>query len=284
MTRLLVTGAGGRIGRRLRRLVEDIDAAFVTSPRALARDPGDIVGDVTDRDRMAAIVEEHQPEAIIHLASVTATECDADPVRARAVNVDAVRRLAESAVANGVQRFVLASTSAVYGDRYDTPATETAELVLGSAYAKTKREAELALAEVANLDSRFSAVSLRIFNVYGPGMTESLPNRLLDATDERPVTLFGLDDFVRDHVHVDDVGTALLLAAERPMPTPWTVINIGSGRPTSNRDLVDAIGPVAYALGDPRRSYSCADLATASELLAYAPTRTLSRESLVEQG
>ncbi len=281
MTRLLITGAGGRIGQRLRRLVAPDEAVFVSSPRAGLRGANDIVADVTDREAMASIVESTRPTAIIHLASVTAAACDADPARAVAVNVDAVRDLAAIAAASGVARFVLASTSAVYGDRYAAPVSETAELALGSRYAQTKREAELALEEAALASATLTAVALRIFNVYGPGMTESLPNRLLAASAERPVTLFGLDDFVRDHVHVDDVGTALLTAAQRVLPTPWTIVNIGSGRPTANRELVEALAPVEFDVADPRSSYSCAELSTAARLLGFAPSRALSRESVL---
>jgi len=281
--RVLVTGAGGAIGRRLRARLErdDVTASYLVSPRSSARPADPLVDavDITDRDRVGEVVAARRPTAIVHLAALTGAACDADPERAAAVNVEAVRSLAEIAREHAVSRVVLASTSAVYGDRYGSPIAETGELELASRYAQTKREAELILADAARRPGGPSAVALRIFNVYGPGMVSSLANRLVQAPPESPVALAGLDGFVRDYVHVDDVAAALAAAAHVELPQPWTVINVGSGVPTSNRRLVAALEPVNYTVEAPRASYSCANIEVARRMLGFDPTDELSRDS-----
>lgn len=280
--RLLVTGAGGSIGRRLRARLEadGYDASFVVSPRSGdgTDDPAVDAVEITDGDQMSAVVARRRPTAIIHLASITGGACDSDPERAEAVNVDAVGALAELAKGAGVARLVFASSSAVYGDQYDSPIDEQGATVLGSRYATTKRRAELALAAAAT--SEFTVVALRIFNVYGPGMADSLANRLVRATADAPVSLAGLDTFVRDYVHVDDVVQALLSAAEAPLSDAWAIINVASGHATSNRELVAALEPVVFTVSEPRASYSCANVAAARRLLGFVASRPLNRSSV----
>jgi len=281
---LLVTGAGGAIGRRLRvRLDGDgYDASYVLRSGADAQpgDPAVDVADITDAERLSAIVERRRPDAIIHLAAVTGAACDDDPERAHAVNVEAVRSLAQISVAAGVTRLVLASTSAVYGDQYDAPITESGPLALASRYAEHKREAEVILEAASRRSASLSAVALRIFNVFGPGMRQSLANRLEASTPDAPVQLAGLDGFIRDYVHVDDVADALVRAAVSPLPDPWTIINVGTGRPTTNRELLAALQPVSYVTGTPRASYSCADVAVARRLLEFTASRPLNRATV----
>lgn len=281
--RLLVTGAAGRIGRRLRARLEaeGADASYLMSPRsATGVDEAVDVVDLTDRARLDEVVAARRPEAIIHLASVTGAACDADPERAVAVNVEAVRSLADSAAAHGVRRVVLASTSAVYGDRYRDPIDEEGALELGSLYARTKRDAELAIASAAAASPSLSAIALRIFNVFGPGMNDSLANRLVAAPANAPVALAGLDEFVRDYIHVDDVVEALILASSRPLGSSFAVANVATGRATSNRELVSALAPVSFTVDAPRTSYSCADVAAARRILGFEAARVVSRDSL----
>lgn len=194
---LMVTGAGGRIGRRLRARLDSagIRASYIVSPRSAPSrtDPLVDVADITDVVALRDVVTRRRPTAIIHLASVSGAACEADPERAVSVNVHSVRSLTEIARSHGVGRIVMASSSAVYGDQYQTPVAETAPLAIASRYADTKLSAELILANATEESSEFSAVALRVFNVYGPGMVESLVNRLVDSSENSSVALAGLD-------------------------------------------------------------------------------------------
>ena len=283
--RLLVTGAAGSIGQRVRRRLESdgIEASYLVNsvPIGWEDDPAVDAVDITDGTRVAAVIAARRPTAIIHLAALTGGACAADPERATAVNADATRSLAESAAASGVARVVLASTSAVYGDQYVEPVHEDGVLVLGSIYAQTKRQAEVSLAEVAVAADGLTAIALRIFNVYGPGLASSLANRLVAATPQQPVSLAGLDGFLRDYVHVDDVADALVRAALVPLDAAWSIVNVATGTATSNRALADALAPVHFAVGDPVLSYSCGNAQRARQLLGFSASRALGRETAV---
>ena len=232
---------------------------------------------------MESTFAEYQPSAVIHLAALTGAECEIDQSRTRKINVESVRMLRELSLQFGVARFVLASTAGVYGDRYNAPVSENSSLELGSAYAKSKREAELVFEDSKTTNLGLSAIALRIFNIYGPGMTDSLVNRLAVATSENPVYLAGLDTFVRDYVHVDDVAEALLKASTVSIDSEFKVLNIGAGRPVSNRKLVESIGAKHYALEQERISYSCANIFEAKRVLGFAPRQRIRSAEVLGQ-
>ncbi|MDX2024822.1 NAD(P)-dependent oxidoreductase [Microcella sp.] len=266
---VLVTGAGGRLGQALLRLAAAGPMSIVpmAGPRASS---GVRALDVADADAVQTAVGEIRPRAIIHLAALVGAACAADPERAAAVNVRGTAHIAAAAREHGAERIVFLSTAAVYGDQRPRPVTEDDPVSLAGAYATTKLEAEQLLAE-----SGVASTSLRVFNIYGPGMRDSLVNRLLSGGDE-PVALNGLDGFVRDYVHVDDVARAVLAAVESTV-NGMRVLNIGSGIARSNRDLLatlpaDRLAPVT--IGPEVDSYSCADITRAQTELAWAPAET----------
>jgi UDP-glucose 4-epimerase len=161
----------------------------------------------------------------------------------------------------------------VYGDGYRTPAAESAPLDPRSAYAQSKVEAEAILAAATGVES----VLLRCFNVFGERFDESLVARLQHSSPDAPVTLYGTDDFVRDYIHVAEVMRGLVAAFRVPLPAPSRVFNIGSGRPLSNRELVERLqrrSPVHYVVRSGARSYSCADPSRARAELGLAAGRS----------
>lgn len=261
---VVVTGAGGRLGHALLRL-----AAAGSPPIVPIAGPRTNLGlrtlDVADAQAVQTAVGEIRPRAIIHLAAVVGGACAADPERATAVNVHGTANIGEAARAHDVERIVFLSTAAVYGDQRRRPVTEADAVDPTGAYATTKLEAEQVLVE-----SGVPTTSLRVFNIYGPGMRDSLVNRLLSGADE-PIALNGLDGFVRDYVHVDDVARAVLAAVESTV-NGMRVLNIGSGIARSNRDLLatlpaDRLAPVT--IGPEVDSYSCADVTRARDELAW---------------
>lgn len=262
---ILVTGAAGRLGRAVMRLADaSVPLVGVTSPRAAA---GGRALDVTDADAVLAAVAKVRPRAIIHLAAMVGGACAADPDRATAVNVRGTAAIAAAAQAHAVERVVLLSTAAVYGDKRHLPVTEDDPTDAVGAYATTKLEAERVLA-----DSGVPSDALRVFNIYGPGMRDSLVNRLL-AGGSDPVLLNGLDGFVRDYVHVDDVARAALAAVE-VTTAGFRVINIGSGIPRSNREVLASLATAVTAEVVVRAevdSYSCADISRARSELGWTP-------------
>lgn len=265
---VLITGSRGRLGRALRRVAHEH-----TNLVALASGGTDLDArvDVADLDAVRAAVADVRPRAIIHLASMVGSACENEPSRAMDVNVGGTENLLVAAQEQGVSRMVFISTAAVYGDVRRRPLSEKDWTSPSGVYATSKLAAEellLASHGAVNVDV------LRVFNVYGPEMSDSLIVRLAAASRAAPVRLTGLDRFVRDYVHVDDVVRAILAAATSPFEGS-RVLNVGSGVPTSNRDLLEllpAARRAAVDIGPEVESYSCADITRIVQQLPWRPT------------
>lgn len=233
---VLLTGAAGRLGRAVHAALARLDGVTVVpvvSARAAAQHPDAIALDLADHAALAALVTERRPDTVLHLGAMVGGACQADPLAAIAVNVGSTRSIVDALAEHPGARIVLASTVALYGDTGDAPFTESAPLVGLSAYARTKRAAEEAL-EAGAAES----VALRIANIWGPGFDDSLVARLRSATADSPASVRGPAVFVRDYVHVDDVVAAVLVAAQRPLPAPHLVVNVGTGVATSTQHLI----------------------------------------------
>jgi UDP-glucose 4-epimerase len=277
--RVLVTGASGRIGRALCRVLETVDAFEVipvVSPRVTVA--GAFSLDMSNDAAVGELVREIRPDAIIHLAAATnapsGSSNAADRRAALELNSASTGVIVDAASRAGVGRVVLASSAAVYGDRRHHPVDEFDELNPSSDYAQSKVDAEAHLVRANS-----TTVALRIFNVFGPGFDDSLVSRLRASSEPAPVTLRGLDSFVRDYVHVADVADAFVSSLRVPLADEHSTFNIGRGIPVSNRALVDELGltrPIHVVVEPGAASYSCARIDRARRLLAFAPTRGLS--------
>jgi UDP-glucose 4-epimerase len=128
-------------------------------------------------------------------------------------------------------------------------------------------------------------VSLRIFNAYGPGQhlpashPPVVPHYLRQALRGGTLVAHGDGSQTRDYVYVDDVVSALVAAATAPNIN-GLVINVGSGKETSVRDLIKAVqnvtGTNSEVVYTPKTSGGvsrlCADLTLAGQKLNYRPS------------
>lgn len=276
-TRVLVTGAGGRLGRRLvaaLRLKPEYDVVAVGGTAESGSGVLPRV-DLADADLVRRMVDDARPDAIVHLGAAVGARCDEDPELAARINVDGTGVLARSLASRGQTRFVFASTAAVYGDGFSGPVAESAVTAPPSSYGRQKLRAEELLALTAReSDASFTSVALRIFNVFGPGFDASLVERLRQSTPDRPVELRAMDEFVRDYVHVDDVVDAIVLSLSVDLGMPHATVNIGSGIGLTSRQLVQnlsRVSPVYYSATPGRPSSSVADIGRARRLLGFDP-------------
>jgi UDP-glucose 4-epimerase len=163
----------------------------------------------------------------------------------RSINsaVDALSSFATQCAEHGVSRLIFASSAAVYGTRAMTPRRETEQVQSHSPYAALKLRSEAALMEVG-ASSALSVLAFRIFNVYGPGFSNSLVNRLVTGDGSTP-SVYGTDNFVRDYIHAADVAQAFG-SAVGAASFDSTILNLGTGLGTSNRSLLDLCPKAVY--------------------------------------
>jgi UDP-glucose 4-epimerase len=178
---------------------------------------------------------------------------------------------------------VFISSGAVYGDPASQPLQESATPNPRSPYAVSKLAAEYYVRTIGDLWG-IETVCLRVFNAYGPGQhlppshPPVIPNFLRQAMRGGTLVMNGDGAQTRDYVYVDDVVSAMLAASTAP-GINHLVINVGSGKETSIRDLVrlvmEVTGTDAEVINNLRTDVGVsrmrADLSLARDKLGYSP-------------
>lgn len=219
---------------------------------------------------------------VLHHAALASVPASIeDPLRCHRDTLDTTVNLLAASRDFGVQRFVLASSAAVYGN---TPAAPVGEDLHGeplSPYAAAKSASEQYVRAFARLG--LDGVSLRYFNVYGPrqrpdssysGVITIFAARVASG---KSLTVFGDGRQTRDFIHVSDVCRANLAAIGHAAPLAGGALNIGTGRAVNLLELAEGIGqtvgrqPVIEhqpaRAGDIRDS--CADVSRAARVLGF---------------
>jgi UDP-glucose 4-epimerase len=229
--------------------VRVLDSLVVGRRENLAQHDGNpaltvIEGDVADPaavERAAAGVTR-----IFHLAArADIVPSIREPEAYYRANVDGTFVVLEAARRHAVARFVYVASSSCYGIPALYPTPETAPADPRYPYALTKYLGEQLVLHWAQV-YRLPAVSLRLFNVYGPRARTSgtygavFGVFLAQLLAGKPLTIVGDGAQTRDFTFVSDVVEALLAAAGRaPL---GAVYNVGSGAPSSVNELVRLLG------------------------------------------
>ncbi|MEV5508058.1 UDP-glucuronic acid decarboxylase family protein [Streptomyces orinoci] len=260
-TRAVVTGGAGFVGSHLceRLLGEGIEVwcvdNLVTGARAniahLEGDPGFtfLEADVSRDDSLAAIPG--RVGLVLHLA------CPASPadylrlpIQTLEAGSSGTHNALELARRDGA-RFLLASTSEVYGDPLEHPQREgywgnVNPIGPRSVYDESKRYAEALVTAYRRTHGTDTAI-VRIFNTYGPRMRagdgRAVPTFIRQALDGEPLTVAGDGSQTRSLTYVDDTVDGILALAASGRPGP---VNIGSSDETTMlelaRHIVDLTG------------------------------------------
>jgi UDP-glucose 4-epimerase len=246
--RTLVTGAGGFVGANLvRRLRSDGHEVHATCRPG--GDRGRLIGldDLVVHEvelglpgAASTLVRDVSPEWVFHLAAHGAYSWQTDARQICQANLLATIELVDAAEHEGVQAFVHAGSSSEYGLQ-DHPPDEHERPEPNSAYAVAKAAATMYCSHRASAGS-LPALTLRLYSVYG---ALEDPRRLVFALLKHGLE-GGLPPLVspetaRDFVYVEDVCDALVRAAARARETAGQIYNVGSGRQTTLRELVDCV-------------------------------------------
>ncbi len=292
MPTYLVTGGAGFIGSNLvgELLARQADVRvldnFSTGRRAnigrfLAKI--DLVeGDLRDPASVRRAVADVR--YVLHLGALPSVPGSIeDPLTAHAVNATGTVSLLIAARDAGVDRLVLASSCAVYGDSPILPKREEMLPAPRSPYAASKLAAEYACQAFA-ATYPLETVALRYFNVFGPRQDPAshyaavIPNFVTAMLNAHPPTIYGDGEQSRDFVYVSDVVEASILACTAP-DAPGRVLNVAAGRRHSLLDLLDALNDILGTRIIPHHAparpgdvrHSVADVSAAASALGYQP-------------
>jgi nucleoside-diphosphate-sugar epimerase len=227
-------------------------------------------------------------ELVFHLAAfISVSQSMIEPQTCFEINVAGTVGLLEAARLAGVEKVVLSSSTAVYGDCPLLPIVEDQALRPLSPYALSKKVAEL-YARLYTQDFGLPVASLRYFNIYGPRQAPDSPYAaaipiFVDALKTgKPITIFGDGKQTRDFVFVKDVVRANLIAAANPAGA-GEVFNICTGVETSILDLLEELSGVAgrnpevrFGAARPGEIYrSVGDPGRAARVLGFRPEVSL---------
>ena len=205
------------------------------------------VCDICDSASVRRVLALHGPRVVCHLAAEAGVRsCEREPALCQRVNVAGTRIVLQEARACGVQHFLFASSSSVYG-RQPAPWHEAMTPDPQGEYAVSKMQGESLCAAESH---HMRVTVLRMFSVYGPrGRTGMLVGACLQAAEQRRLLeINGDGEQQRDNTYIDDAVAGWMAAMEASLragaaapdnPTGnFKIFNLGTGRPCSVNGMV----------------------------------------------
>jgi UDP-glucuronate 4-epimerase len=294
--RILVTGGAGFIGSHLvEKLLTARHAVAILDDFNDFYDPGikrqniaavakDIAIhhlDLRDSGAVRNLFHREKFEAIAHLAARAGVRPSIqNPQLYYDTNVDGTLHLLDAARVTGVERFIFASSSSVYGNSKTVPFSEDRQLIQTlSPYGATKIAGEFLCSTYSHLYG-IRVVALRYFTVYGPRQRPDLAihqfTRKIHAG--KPIDQFGDGTTRRDYTYIDDI-IAGVRAAINYDQSKYEVINLGESRTVELHELISLLEKALDRHAEIDRqplqpgdvSQTFADISKARRLLGYNP-------------
>jgi UDP-glucose 4-epimerase len=225
--------------------------------------------------------------AVVHLAAVVSVALSVEkPLLVHRVNVEGTLNVLESCLKRSVDRFVFASSAAVYGNDLTPPFREDCQSNPSNLYGATKEAGE-AYVKAYTETHDLKTVILRLMNVYGPrrspGPYAGVITKFAEATSlGKPLTVYGDGEQTRDFIHVSDAVEAMASAVHKDQAMGHT-FNIGTGKPTTINKLAGIfsrltdtgcqINHVPTRRGEVMASWS--NIEKAKKVLEYRPKVSL---------
>lgn len=235
-------------------------------------------GNICDESFMLELFEQTRPGWICHMAARAGVRPSIqDPYIYIQSNIVATTLLLEMAHKFGVQNFVFASSSSVYGGSKSTFFSEEENVDNPvSPYAATKKACEL-LAFTYHHLYKLNVTGLRFFTVYGPrGRPDMAPFKFIDRISRGiQIDKFGDGSSSRDYTYISDIVDGIVRSIDRPYR--YQIFNLGKGNGTSLNEFISIVEKhtckkaLIKQLPDQAGDvpYTCADVTKASILLGY---------------
>ena len=293
----LVTGGAGFIGSNIVRalldrghpvrIIDNLSTGRRENLSDVIQDVEVVEADIRDIDAVGRAMR--GVGSVLHQAAIPSVARSlADPLRTHEANVTGTMNLLLAARGEGVERFVYASSSSVYGNAEVLPVLESTPATPISPYGVSKLAGERYVSAF-HASFGLATVALRYFNVYGPRQDPAseyaavVPRFVTARFERRPATIYGDGEQSRDFTFVGDVVSANLLAAEAQKSAWGKVFNIATGESHRVIDLLATIlallpGPHSPPEHAPPRQgeirNSLADISQANAVLGYRPSTT----------
>ena len=251
MKNSLITGGAGFIGSHLSKtlvqeghnvkVIDNFSTGFKSNLDEFKNDIKIIKGDIRDSNLLQK--EMKNIDIIFHMAAnPSVSESIIDPFTNHDINVNGTLSLLKSAVENDVEKFILSSSCAVYGDSELLPLTESMKVNPKSPYALSKYINEhycKIFSDIYNIKT----VCLRYFNVYGPKQNVKsdysavIPIFISTLLNDKEPVIYGDGKQTRDFIFIDDVISANLKALKSNSAN-GEVFNVATSIETSLLDLI----------------------------------------------
>jgi UDP-glucose 4-epimerase len=213
-----------------------------------------VIGDIRDTDKFEEVIATYKPLGVIHTAALKAVAKSFEKSDEYfEINFHATSRMLETLKKYNIRKFIFSSTAAVYGSpKNSNPIKEDDPKNPISPYGASKLAAEGEVNKFLAIPGNLGT-SLRFFNVVGTSGVELMDNSVENLVPivinklkaGQPPVIFGTNyptpdgTCIRDYVDVRDVARAHLVAADSAsLPT---VMNIGTGRGTSVREVIKLV-------------------------------------------
>lgn len=257
--------------------------------------------DIMDYEKLVKVMTRQSITCVVHLAAMsTVTDCNNDPRGASRINCKGTNNVLKAMEASGCRHIIYASTSSVYGSNPSIPHKERHKTFPCSSYGLSKLWGEFAIQNLydhKNYDGKY--IIFRMFNVVGTAGVKHIDkrkfpasDRLFSALESGAITVYGYDYFTkdgtceRDYVALKDVVMAYRLAIEEIFigDTQPGIINIGSGKVTSVKEIIDEwnslndLSKVIVTYGDRRQGDPekvVANIKKAKRVLSWVPERKI---------